>query len=645
MAGLPTNRRGLILAAVAIAAISASALAAEGPKPDDSAESFQKVVRPFVEKHCFDCHRGPDAESGVKLDAYTAAEQVSKDGKTWQRVFRALRGGKMPPADGPRPPQADTAAVLAWIEKALAADCARAPDPGRVTMRRLNRVEYQNTVRDLVGVEFRATEDFPADDLGYGFDTIGDVLSLPPLLMERYLDAAERIAAKTIVADAKGRKFEDLPEPHRRVLFVRPSDKLSPGGASRQIFERLAARAYRRPARPEEVDRPVRLAEDARKQGEGFESSIRLGLTAILVSPHFLFKVEPDPEPGAPGNVRTLDEHELAVRLSYFLWSTMPDERLFDRAARGQLRQDLDAEVGRMLADPKSQALVENFAGQWLEIRNLDRAAPDRRQFRDFDDTLREAMRRESLMVFAGVVREDRSVIELLDADYTYLNERLARHYGIPGVSGEEFRRVSVAGTPRGGLLTQAAMLTLTSNPQRTSPVKRGKWVLENVLGEPPPPPPPGVPELPEGRRAALRGSLRQRMEEHRKDPTCAVCHQKMDALGFALENFDPVGAWRTKDGPFDIDPSGALPDGRTFKGPAELKQILAAADRDAFARCLSEKMLTYALGRGVEYFDRCAVDKIVAAMKESNYRFSVLVREIARSEPFQKRRGVEKDQ
>ncbi len=642
MAGLPTNRHGLILAAVAIATISASALAAEGPKPDDLAESFQKVVRPFVQKHCFECHSGPDAESGVKLDAYTAAEQVSKDGKTWQRVFRALRGGKMPPADGPRPPQADTAAVLAWIEKALAADCGRAPDPGRVTMRRLNRVEYQNTVRDLLGVEFRATEDFPADDLGYGFDTIGDVLSLPPLLMERYLDAAERIAAKTIVADVKGRKLEDLPDPHRRVLFVRPSDKLSPGDASRQIFERLAARAYRRPARPEEVDRLVRLAEDARKQGESFESSIRLGLTAILVSPHFLFKVEPDPEPGAPGNVRTLGEHELAVRLSYFLWSTMPDERLFDLAARGQLRKDLDAEVGRMLADPKSQALVENFAGQWLEIRNLDRAAPDRRQFRDFDDRLREAMRRESLLVFAGVVREDRSVIDLLDADYTYLNERLARHYGIPGVSGEEFRRVSVAGTPRGGLLTQAAMLTLTSNPQRTSPVKRGKWVLENVLGEPPPPPPPGVPQLAEGRRAALAGSLRQRMEEHRKDPTCAVCHQKMDALGFALENFDPVGAWRTKDGSFDIDPSGVLPDGRAFKGPAELKKILAAADRDAFARCLTEKMLTYALGRGVEYFDRCAVDKIVAEMKQNNYRFSVLVREIARSEPFQKRRGTE---
>ncbi len=622
-------------------ACAAEALAGS-KKPDPDPEDFSQLVQPFVRKHCAECHSGEYAEAGVDLEACKSLEQVRKDRPTWERVLRMVRGGQMPPSDSPRPPKDDTAAVVAWIEKALAPDCSGPIDPGRVTIRRLNRVEYENTIRDLLGVEFRATDDFPADDRGYGFDTIGDVLSIPPLLMERYLDAAERIADEAVVADPTGRQPEDLPESHRRIVFVRPSDKATPNQAARQVLSRLARRAFRRPVAPEEIDRLVALVEKVRAGGESFEGAIQVGLTAILVSPHFLFKVEKDPSPDAAGNVRALDEHELAVRLSYFLWSTMPDERLFNKAEEGALRKDLQAEVRRMLADAKSEALVQNFAGQWLEIRDLDRARPDRRMFRGFDEKLREAMRTETEMCFTAIQREDRSVLELIDADYTFVNERLARHYGIPDVQGEEFRRVSVQGTPRGGLLTQASILTLTSNPTRTSPVKRGKWVLENILAEPPPPPPPNVPELPEDRKASESASLRQRLEEHRSNPACAVCHEKMDALGFALENFDAVGAWRTRDGRFPIDPAGALPDGREFADAAELKSLLARTSRDQFARCMAENMLTYALGRGLEYYDQCALDEIVGAMQKHDYRFSALVLAIVRSDPFQKRRGLE---
>jgi hypothetical protein len=379
----------------------------------------------------------------------------------------------------------------------------------------------------------------------------------------------------------------------------------------------------------------------ARQEGASFEESARVVLQAVLVSPHFLFRVERDPAPGEDP-VRTLGEFELATRMSYFLWSTMPDERLFELARSGKLRESLEAEVRRMLADPKADALVENFAGQWLQLRNLADAQPDRKLFAGFDEGLRDAMRTETEMFFRAIVREDRSVLELIDSDWTYLNEPLARHYGIGGVRGEEFRRVSLSGTPRGGVITQASVLTVTSNPTRTSPVKRGKWILDNILGEPPPDPPPDVPQLAEGEQARLSGSLRERLEQHRANPSCAVCHRKMDALGFAMENFDGVGAWRTRDGRFEIDPSGELPGGETFRGPAELKTILRQSGRESFVRCLSEKMLTYALGRGPEPYDRCTVDRTAKALAENDYRFSTLVLEIVRSEPFQKRKGPE---
>jgi hypothetical protein len=554
------------------------------------------------------------------LDKYRTAAAVSEDQATWRKVLRMLRARKMPPAHSRRPKDAEYDSVNAWLEAALGqADRASPPDPGRVTIRRLNRAEYANTIRDLLGVEFNAAADFPSDDVGYGFDNIGDVLTLPPLLMEKYLAAAEQIAAKAVVED-------------------------SPGDKPEQILRRLATRAYRRPISDQELNRLLKLVATARAQGDRFEAGMRLALQAMLVSPHFLFRVELDPEPNGAMPIRALNEYELASRLSYFLWSSMPDDELFNLAARGKLRENLDGQVRRMLSDPKSKALVENFAGQWLQLRNLDLATPDKSQFPAFDDDLRRAMRTESEMFFNAIVREDRSVLELLDADFTFVNARLARHYGLEGVEGDRFRRVSLpagggqeAVQARGGVLTQAAMLTVTSNPTRTSPVKRGKWVLENILGTPPPDPPPNVPMLRDDAKAVAAGTLRQRMEQHRKDPNCAVCHKEMDALGFALENFDAVGAWRTKDGNFPIDAAAQLPDGRSFHGPRDLKAVLRG-NKEQFTRCLTEKLLTYAMGRGVEPCDRPAVGGIVNAAKAGNYKFSTFVLGIIHSEPFQKR-------
>jgi hypothetical protein len=614
-------------------------------------QTFDAVVLPFVKRYCLNCHRGADARRGVQLDKYRTVAAVSEDRATWSRVRSMLRARKMPPEDSRRPKDEEYDAVGAWLAATLGpADRAGPPDPGRVTIRRLNRAEYSNTIRDLLGVEFNAAADFPSDDVGYGFDNIGDVLTLPPLLLEKYLAAAEQIAAKAIAADKPGDKLADHPESHRRIFFVAPGGKSSPEEAAEQILRRLATRAYRRPVSDQELARLLKLVAAARAQNDGFEAGIQLALEAILVSPHFLFRVELDPEPNGVGRIRTLNEYELASRLSYFLWSSMPDDELFELAARGKLHENLDRQVRRMLGDPRSKALVENFAGQWLQLRNLDRAAPDKSQFPAFDDDLRRAMRTESEMFFETIVREDRSVLELLDADFTFVNARLARHYGLDGVEGDRFRRVSLpagggqdALHARGGVLTQAAILTVTSNPARTSPVKRGKWVLDNILGTPPPDPPPSVPRLQDDAKAVAAGTVRQRMEQHRKDPDCAVCHKEMDALGFALENFDAVGAWRTKDGNFPIDAAAQLPDGRSFNGPRELKAVLRGS-KEQFARCLTEKLLTYAVGRGVEPYDRPAVEGIVSAAKAGDYKFSTLVLGIVHSDPFQKRRGKNKE-
>jgi hypothetical protein len=395
---------------------------------------------------------------------------------------------------------------------------------------------------------------------------------------------------------------------------------------------------------PAEVDRLLELARAGWESGLPYAHGVELALEAILVSPSFLFRGEPQPRPDEARMVYPLDAHALASRLSYFLWSSMPDEALFAEAERGTLRDNLEPQVRRMLADPKSRALVDDFAGQWLELRSLEARSFDRERFPAFSEELRAAMRRETELLCAHIITEDRSVLEFLTAEYSFVNEPLARHYGIAGVeSGERFERVSLESLPRRGVLTQGSILALTSNPTRTSPVKRGKWVLENLLNAPPPPPPPGVPELVESGRSETEepeGTLRARMEQHRADPLCASCHERMDAIGFGLENFDALGRWREEDAGAPIDASGGLGQGETFAGPLELVRVLAGPRREQFVRGLAEKLLTYALGRGLEYYDRCAVDTICASVAREGYRFSALVLAIARSAPFQSRRG-----
>jgi hypothetical protein len=550
----------------------------------------------------------------------------------------------MPPEEKPQPTPAEVERFARAITDVLAkVDCGRESDPGRVTIRRLNRAEYNNTIRDLVGVDFRPGDDFPSDDVGYGFDNIADVLTLPPLLFEKYLAAAEQVAEKAIVVGPEAAKKDKLPESHRRILFITPT-RASKTEAARAIIERFASRAYRRPVAAGEVGRLLRFVDLAEEGGEGFERGIQLAVEAILCSPQFLFRVELDPRPRRRGEVlppvRPVNDYELASRLSYFLWSSMPDDELTELAAQGELRSDdnLERQVERMLRDPKAGALVDNFGDQWLQLRLLATVNPDAKQFPTFDDDLRRAMLQETRLFFESVLREDRSVLDFLDARDAFVNERLARHYGIAGVKGEEFRRVSLTDDRRGGLLGQASILTVTSNPTRTSPVKRGKWILEQILGTPPPQPPANVPELKEDQDVVLKGTLRQRMEQHRADPNCATCHARLDPLGFGLENYDAIGSWRDKEGAFPIDASGTLPTGESFQGPKELKAILKGRS-DEFVRCLAEKMLTYALGRGLDYYDKCAVDRIVAAMAQNDFRFSTLVGEIVASDPFQKRR------
>ncbi|MCI0376625.1 MAG: DUF1592 domain-containing protein, partial [Gemmataceae bacterium] len=409
---------------------------------------------------------------------------------------------------------------------------------------------------------------------------------------------------------------------------------LTPRDAAKEIVGRFATRAFRRPVPPEEVERLLSLFDKAHKQGDRFEHCIRLAFCRVLVSPHFLFRVELDPPSAVSGKAYPISEYALASRLSYFLWSTMPDAELFALAAKGELRKNLEAQVQRMLKDPKSAAFVENFAGQWLTLRNLEKTSPDPKIFPNFSDELRDLMYKETELFFDAILRENRSILDFIDADFSFLNEKLAKHYGINNVFGSAFRKVKLPPN-RGGILTHGSILTLTSYPDRTSPVLRGKWVLEQILNTPPPPPPPDVPAIEDAKR--LTGSLRKVMEMHRDNALCASCHQRMDPIGFAFENYDAVGAWRDKDGKFDIDPSGVLPDGKSFKGPAELKAILKNK-KDLLSRCLTEKVLTYAMGRGVEFYDKCAVDKILESLQKNDYRFVTLLVEVAKSEPFQLR-------
>ena len=767
----------------------------------------------FLEQHCFSCHTGDQPAADLSLDAFTDNHALIKNRDIWDRILDMVTTDQMPPADAEQPSLEESESFIAHIEAIFDhADRTAKPDPGRITVRRLNRVEYKNTVRDLLGVDFNPTENFPADDVGHGFDNIGDVLTMSPLLMERYLAAAEAIATRVIVLkrppplkryqggsnlqpkhddvpnerfrlldptateawktgpfttgasylnispdveiiyratlyaetdsekpvkvalfiqgeelpylstpdelarlvgvdpatdnkikvlkafeitardDKKTQTIETLitgipniesvgiamikpkvgepyaklqvrslwsegplesrPDSHFKILECTPD--IPQSEQTREVLNRLLRRAYRRPPTEDEIEQLAEFVESIQADGVKWEAGIQQAVKVVLCSPKFLFRLELDDRPQTT-EPYPIDEFQLASRLSYFLWSSMPDNELLELAEKNQLTANLEEQVNRMLADPKASELGSNFGSQWLQIQRLITAEPDLDKFPKFNAGLRAAMLKETELFVESIFREDRSVLDLIDTNYTFLNRTLANHYGIadtqgnwfgsktpvPGgeeIKGREFRRVNLQSSSRGGILTHASVLTVTSNPTRTSPVKRGRWVLEQVLGTPPPPPPPDVPELEEEGEVISGSTLRERLEQHRADPACANCHAKMDPIGFALENYNPIGAYRWKDGESKIDASAELPDGTTVDGIADLKQIIKNK-KYQFVRCLTEKMLTYALGRGLEYYDRPTVEYIVAQLESNDYRSSVLIKEIAKSDPFRLRR------
>jgi hypothetical protein len=748
--------------------------AAEAPPVDH--ETWKTKVAPFLETHCFDCHGDDDGDAGLNLAVYTDASDLTEHRKTFEKIFRMINSGAMPPGDfEPLPEDDDRAVVSTWLEDQLFNfDCKLINDPGRPTIQRLNRAEYNNTIRDLVGVDFKPADDFPSDDVGEGFDNIGDVLSLSPLLLEKYLKAAEQITARAIVLDdyskprtltkrglnlskaghahdsgddfvailstgearadfklaatgdyvirieakatqagrdelAKmefrvngdpvhvvdvpgkqvvgqfrfktrlqagdvriaGRFINDkmikrqdrnlyirqiqlvgpenaepptYPALHQRLVFAVPGAGKSVKQAATEVLQTFAKRAFRRAVSGDEVQKYVGLVEQITNQDDGsYNEGIAVAMQAILVSPHFLFRVETDSRPDDAKNGHKVNQYELASRLSYFIWSSMPDDELINLADRGQLQNPdtLTKQIARMLRDKKARALTENFATQWLNLRVLDELTPDPDQFKTFNARLKADMVRETEMLFESIVKDNRPITDFIDADYSFINERLAKHYDIRGVKGNNFRRVSLQGSGRAGVLTHASVLTLTSNPTRTSPVKRGKWILENLLNDAPPDPPADVPDLDETAKEHPEMTLREQLALHRESPTCASCHKTMDPLGFGFERFDAVGKIRSLADGKPIDPSGELPSGESFSGALELVQIVKER-REQFCRCLAEKMMTYALGRGLNYYDRCAIDQIYERLDENELRFASLVEGIVLSKPFLERRGEE---
>lgn len=432
--------------------------------------------------------------------------------------------------------------------------------------------------------------------------------------------------------------------PSRARIFVcRPTKPADEAPCAREILATIARRAFRRPVTDSDLRPLLAFYNSGRAEGD-FDNGIEKALRAVLISPDFLFRVEQDPPGAKPGSVYRLNQYELASRLSFFLWSGIPDDELLALAERSKLSDPaiLRAQVRRMLADPRSDSLISNFGGQWLYLRNLASVKPDPDVFPDFDESLRAAFRQETDLFLGSVFREDRNILDLLDADYTFLNQRLAEHYGVPNVYGSQFRRVALTDPTRGGLLGQGSILTVTSYPNRTSVVQRGKWILENLLGTPPPPPPPDVPELKPHGDDGRKLTMREAMELHRANAICAGCHARMDPIGFALENYDGVGHWRNEDGGAKIDPSGKLPSGVEFQGPQGLRKILTTAYRDDFVATVTEKLMIYALGRGIEPTDKPAVRAIARQAARGDYRISALIAAIAESPQFEMRRVPE---
>jgi hypothetical protein len=772
------------------------------PMGTDATPADRKAM---LTRFCAGCHNDKLKVAGWSVTPLDPTNLAANDA-TWEKILRRLSLGEMPPKGMPRPPKANIDDFTHWLAASLDANGAANPDPGHATLRRMNRVEYANAVRDLLAIDVDFSNQLPVDDTGYGFDNIADVLTVSPTLMDRYINVAGKISRlatgqgsrnpttvdyripKDLFANGFGvpsyneRASDDLPldsrgggafkfyapfdatytvqvflnsntsteneisadnryemkvplkaglrtigasfrknlaldarlvEPttdgdrpgkpegdpvplpldvsvdgarvstlqvpsfstgpnvaqafylrdvmqisvvgpydvkgpgdtpsRRRIFICHPSGGLSENACAEKILANLAHHAYRRPVSKTDIAPLMKIYRIGRKDAD-FEHGIAAALQAVLVSPNFLFMVEGDPAGSKPGSVHRLSDLELATRLSFFLWSSIPDDQLLSVAERGQLHNPkiLRAQVERMLADPKSKALTDNFGGQWLYLRRLEYQKPDRRAFPDFDVRLRQAMLTETNMFFDSIVHNNSSILDFLDADYTFVNQRLAEHYGIAGVRGTAFRKVKLdPSLHRGGLLGQASILTVTSYNNRTSVVLRGKWILENILAAAPPPPPPNVPQLNDAKNGKTM-TIREQMEMHRANPVCASCHTKMDPLGFSLENFDAVGAWRNAYAGQLVDASAVLPDGTKFAGPQGLQDILLAR-KQQFVEAFTEKLMTYALGRGLEAYDMPAVRSVRYAAQKDSYRINDVIMGIVTSVPFDMRRTPDK--
>jgi hypothetical protein len=646
-------------------------------------------LRPVLAKYCGSCHGETRPRAGLDLGSLTGENRTSEHDR-WKKVWERLKTRQMPPPDRPQPTAQDRARIMHAIEGLLALQTLDGhPDPGPLRPRRLNVREYRNTLRDLVlykgatlprKVAYVPKRDgsinmyqaivpppehpcafvsrlLPQDTHEGGFDTVGENLSIPPFLMEKYLRCSKQLLDDLFTLNPKQGESYQAPLYHE-VMKVRkgPWAKgiTTPRQALPAFLTAFATRAFRRPVTAAEVEKYVKLFDLAQEKGEDFEASIRLSLQAILVSPRCVL-LWSDPESQRPGKeaipVRALDGHELATRLSYFLWSTLPDRELVLAAEKGRLQdpREIEQQVRRMLNDRRiMDGLVQGFLCQWLQLDKLDRSAPDAERYPSyFQNNLAELMNHELLLFADAIMVEDRSILEFVDADWGFICYPLAQHYGLDNFPGKKppsnalppWYRVKFPDRRRGGVLTMGKVLTGTSQPLRTSPVHRGKWVLETILGTPPPPPPPDVDNvLKEAKEGEKALTVRQRLEQHRNNPACSSCHRLIDPLGMALETFDPVGKWRAKDQDQVIDASGTLVDGATFQGIEELKTVLLSR-KEEFVRCFVERMLTYALGRKLEYHDAATVKQITQAVAQDGYRFSRVVVEVAQSYPFCHRR------
>lgn len=604
---------------------------------------FDTAIRPLIQKYCVECHDAELSKGDLNLDRFTTRDQAIDSMALWQRAGTRIEKKEMPPRKHEIQPTDDERALLTkWIGTLQIdeADCNMLANEesvawysGDVMSRRLNRMEYEYTLRDLLGVELSVAHLFPADGAGgEGFDNDGAALFLSAIQMEKYLAGAD-LALETALPE----HGEEAGDRKAKLIPVLPSETVNPRDAARQVLEAFAYRAWRKPPPPESLEGLLTMFDRGQARGDSYEKSIKLAMKAALVSPHFMFLAEPHPP--EKGNY-ALGGYELASRLSYFLWSSMPDDTLLASAASGALEDpnEIQVQVKRMLQDPKADGLGRQFGGQWLGISQLgETVRPDEHRFPEYTPALQAAMRAEAFTYFNTIIREDRSLLEFIQSDYAFVNKDLAAIYGIPGVEGEALQRVQLADASRGGVLGMGAVLMQTSHALRTSPVLRGKWVMETILGAHVPPPPPNVPSLPADDRNTAGLTFRQQLEVHRENAECAGCHSKMDPLGFGLENYDPIGRWRATQADQPIDASGVLPTGETFNGPGELKAILMN-QKEAFANNFARKMLGYALGRGLNRFDNCVIDESMKALRENEFRPSVLITQIVLSFPFRHR-------